>query len=161
MDDWGNFGIQARGPPPVSGPQLTGYAAYRARMGMGGPQPAGPPMMMAPQPVMRPPQWVEARAPDGRPYWYHESTQQTPWDCPFQAPPVAAPPPPVRWVEAHAPDGRPYWYNADTRETTWENPNAGNETTAKTDAPPTQSYQKPDYPPPGGGGQPPPAYGGC
>lgn len=67
--------------------------------------------------------WAEARAPDGRTYYYNSATRETSWQKPQELmTPVdralAAQP----WKEHTAPDGRKYYAHAETKKTTWEMP---------------------------------------
>ena len=104
--DWGlqdepshDNGVTYSSPQPTG----TGHVAYRPRI----------------------PVWLEARAPDGRPYWYKEGTQETTWDNPHANQTLLAQPsqaPAVVWTQLNAQDGRPYYHNPQTNETVWELP---------------------------------------
>ncbi|EOD26785.1 hypothetical protein EMIHUDRAFT_236456 [Emiliania huxleyi CCMP1516] len=69
----------------------------------------------------------EAKAPDGRTYYYHAATKETKWTRPTAAPGAAPTPLPEGWKEAKAPDGRTYYYHAATKETKWTRPTAAKE----------------------------------
>ncbi|KAK5073856.1 U1 snRNP protein [Lithohypha guttulata] len=67
--------------------------------------------------------WQEARAPDGRLYYYNTQTKETSWQKPqdLMTPverALAAQP----WKEYTAPDGRKYYAHALTKQTVWEMP---------------------------------------
>ena len=67
--------------------------------------------------------WQEARAPDGRTYYYNTQTKETSWSKPadLMSPvdrALAAQP----WKEHTAPDGRKYYAHSQTRQTVWEMP---------------------------------------
>ena len=82
--------------------------------------------------------WVEATAPDGRLYYYHNHTKKTTWEKPeeFLTPEevslvsysehlltvrqraLARLP----WKEYTAPDGRKYWSHSESKESTWDMP---------------------------------------
>eukprot|EP00658_Telonema_sp_P-2_P029904 TRINITY_DN22676_c0_g1_i7.p1 TRINITY_DN22676_c0_g1~~TRINITY_DN22676_c0_g1_i7.p1 ORF type:complete len:218 (+),score=43.90 TRINITY_DN22676_c0_g1_i7:179-832(+) len=73
----------------------------------------------APSPI-----WLQATAPDGRPYWYKEGTQETTWEDPYannQTVPVQAPPPTV-WNQLQTAQGQVYYHNPQTNETAWSLP---------------------------------------
>ncbi|KAF2199923.1 hypothetical protein GQ43DRAFT_442037 [Delitschia confertaspora ATCC 74209] len=69
------------------------------------------------------PPWQEAKAPDGRVYYYNPQTKVTQWTkpeelmTPAERALVGTP-----WKELKAADGKPYWWNTETKETTWEMP---------------------------------------
>merc|ERR1711871_1871037 len=77
------------GPPPMAHPMA---------------HPAHPAMMAPPPPPPQMQQWLEARAPDGRPYWCLPGTQESRWDNPNAQPMVAPPPATERW-KVVAPNG--------------------------------------------------------
>lgn len=79
--------------------------------------------------------WREAKAQDGRSYYYKPGTSETTWKKPddFGAPQTPATPTTPQsndanvdaaWKEASAQDGRKYYYNAITRKTVWQAPEA-------------------------------------
>ena len=79
--------------------------------------------------------WKEAKAADGRTYYYNSTTNKTQWDKPDDFDPAAAPATPVTpqhdsaavdvaWSETTAQDGRTYYYNRITKVTTWDAPEA-------------------------------------
>ena len=69
------------------------------------------------------PLWQEARAPDGRVYYYNTQTKETSWQkpidmlTPFERALAAQP-----WKEYTATDGRKYYAHSQTRQTVWEVP---------------------------------------
>ncbi|WPG99480.1 Hypothetical protein R9X50_00229500 [Acrodontium crateriforme] len=74
--------------------------------------------------------WAEAKAPDGRTYYYHSVTKQTSWTKPddFDGPATPAAVTAdqaaidAAWKATNTAEGKTYYYNAVTRETTWETP---------------------------------------
>ena len=79
--------------------------------------------------------WREAKAPDGRTYYYVPGSRETTWEKPkdFDAPATPTTPGPNQsdpaavdgsWRETSAADGRKYYFNSITRETTWVAPPA-------------------------------------
>lgn len=79
--------------------------------------------------------WGEAKAPDGRTYYWHKKTQEVRWAKPedYDAPATpTAPATPAAdqatidasWKETTAEGGRKYYYNAITKVTTWDVPEA-------------------------------------
>ena len=57
--------------------------------------------------------WKQAKAPDGRTYYFHTETKETTWTRPaaaLAAPAAADPPLPAGWKQAKAADGRTYYY---------------------------------------------------
>ena len=55
--------------------------------------------------------WKDAKAPDGRTYYFHTETKETTWTRPaadLAAPAAADPPLPAGWKQAKAADGRTY-----------------------------------------------------
>ena len=57
--------------------------------------------------------WKDAKAPDGRTYYFHTETKETTWTRPaaaLAAPAAADPPLPAGWKQAKAADGRTYYY---------------------------------------------------
>lgn len=67
--------------------------------------------------------WQEAKAPDGRTYFYNTVTRETSWQKPAEllspAERALANQP---WKEYTAPDGRKYYSNSQTKETVWDMP---------------------------------------
>ncbi|GAB1739382.1 hypothetical protein NU219Hw_g4343t1 [Hortaea werneckii] len=77
--------------------------------------------------------WQEAKAGDGRVYYWNTQTKQTRWDKPedFDSVPATPATPSAdpatidaSWREAKANGGKPYYYNTITKETRWEPPEA-------------------------------------
>lgn len=67
--------------------------------------------------------WQEAKAQDGKIYYYNVQTKTTQWTKPVELmTPAERALQDLPWKEHKAADGRPYWYHAQTRETTWEMP---------------------------------------
>lgn len=71
------------------------------------------------------PSWQEAKAPDGRIYFFKPGTQETSWQKPLEMMSpnersLAGTP----WKEYKNSDGRQYWHNPQTSETTWVMPEA-------------------------------------
>lgn len=77
--------------------------------------------------------WKEAKAADGRTYYYNARTRATSWEKPADMDGTPAPPTgpasqltpahfDAGWADAKAPDGRTYYYNKHTQETKWELP---------------------------------------
>lgn len=67
--------------------------------------------------------WSQARAPDGRTYWYSRSTGRTTWADPSPAPvSEQAVKSQSVWKQHHADDGRVYYYNSATQKTQWHAP---------------------------------------
>lgn len=69
--------------------------------------------------------WKEAKAPDGRTYYWNTTNKETRWEKPEVArTPEEQAALDQAWRPAKAPDGRTYYYNAVTKETLWEEPEA-------------------------------------
>ncbi|KAK0274065.1 U1 snRNP protein [Friedmanniomyces endolithicus] len=72
--------------------------------------------------------WKEAKAADGRSYYFHAETKETTWVKPddYEAVPVAADPAAVdaAWKETRTAEGKPYYYNSITKVTVWDPPEA-------------------------------------
>jgi pre-mRNA-processing factor 40 len=67
--------------------------------------------------------WQEARAPDGRTYFYNSATRETTWQKPKELmTPVEQALANQPWKEYTAPDGRKYYSNTQTKETVWDMP---------------------------------------
>jgi len=67
--------------------------------------------------------WQEARAPDGRPYYYNTQTKETSWQKPQDLlTPLERALASQPWKEYTAPDGRRYYAHSETKETVWEMP---------------------------------------
>lgn len=70
-----------------------------------------------------PSQWLEARAPDGRAYYYNSITKETSWTKPADLlTPVEKALASQPWKEYTSPDGRKYYSNPETKQTVWEMP---------------------------------------
>lgn len=67
--------------------------------------------------------WQEARAPDGRTYYYNTQTKETTWQKPLEAmTPVERALSKQPWKEYTAPDGRKYYAHSETKQTVWDMP---------------------------------------
>jgi pre-mRNA-processing factor 40 len=67
--------------------------------------------------------WREARAPDGRTYFYHTLTKETKWTKPEELlTPLEKALANQPWKEHTTPEGRKYYSHAETKQTTWEMP---------------------------------------
>ena len=67
--------------------------------------------------------WQEAKAPDGRTYFYNTVTRETSWTKPeAMMTPVERALANQPWKEYSTPDGRKYYSNSQTKETVWEMP---------------------------------------
>lgn len=67
--------------------------------------------------------WQEARAPDGRSYYYNTQTKATSWQKPAELmTPVERALAGQPWKEYTAPDGRKYYAHSQTKQTVWEMP---------------------------------------
>jgi len=70
-----------------------------------------------------PPTWQEARAADGRAYYYNAITKETTWSKPAEMMnPVERALASQPWKEYTAADGRKYYAHKETKQTTWEMP---------------------------------------
>ena len=76
----------------------------------------------APAAAALPAGWKEAKAPDGRTYYFHVETKETKWTKPVAPSATLEPPLPIGWKEARAPDGRVYYFHVETKETKWTRP---------------------------------------
>ncbi|OAP54505.1 hypothetical protein AYL99_10953 [Fonsecaea erecta] len=93
-----------------------------------------------------PGQWREARAPDGRTYYYHTITKETKWTKPpdLMTPlekALAAQP----WQEYTTPDGRKYYSNSDTKQTVWDMPQQYRDALNSVQLPPKPVQQPPAF----------------
>lgn len=69
------------------------------------------------------PLWQEARAPDGRVYYYNTQTKETSWQKPQELmTPLERSLGSQPWREHTAPDGRKYYAHVETKQTVWEMP---------------------------------------
>lgn len=69
------------------------------------------------------PLWQEARAPDGRVYYYNTQTKETSWQKPPELlTPMERALATQPWKEYTAPDGRKYYAHSETKQTVWEMP---------------------------------------
>jgi pre-mRNA-processing factor 40 len=67
--------------------------------------------------------WAEAKAPDGRTYFYNSATRETSWQKPKELmTPIERALADQPWKEYTAPDGRKYYSNSQTKATVWEMP---------------------------------------
>ncbi|KAI1615986.1 hypothetical protein EDD36DRAFT_120171 [Exophiala viscosa] len=70
-----------------------------------------------------PVQWQEARAQDGRTYYYNAMTKETTWTKPADLmTPMEKALSSQPWKEFSTPDGRKYYYNGEPKQTVWEMP---------------------------------------
>lgn len=67
--------------------------------------------------------WQEAKAPDGRTYFYNPVTRETSWSKPdAMMTPLERALANQPWKEYSTPDGRKYYSNSQTKETVWDVP---------------------------------------
>ena len=67
--------------------------------------------------------WREARAPDGRTYFYHGATKETRWTKPEELmTPLEKALANQPWKEHATPEGRNYYSNTESKQTVWEMP---------------------------------------
>ena len=67
--------------------------------------------------------WQEARAPDGRTYFYNAVTRETSWQKPKEImTPMERAFASQPWKEYQTPEGRKYYSNTETKQTVWEIP---------------------------------------
>ncbi|KAJ6259125.1 hypothetical protein Dda_6022 [Drechslerella dactyloides] len=69
--------------------------------------------------------WQEARAPDGKTYYYNSQTKATQWQKPLEmmAPlerAIAGQP----WREYTTPEGKKYWSHVETKQSVWDMPDS-------------------------------------
>lgn len=93
-----------------------------------------------------PGQWQEARAPDGRTYFFHTATKETTWTKPAELltpleKALAAQP----WKEYSTPEGRKYYSNTETKQTVWEMPAQYREALNSAQLPPKPVQQPPAF----------------
>ena len=93
-----------------------------------------------------PVQWQEARAPDGRTYYYNAMTKETTWTKPADLmTPMEKALSSQPWKEFSTPDGRKYYYNAATKQTVWEMPAQYQEALNSVQLPPKPVQQPPAF----------------
>ncbi|KAH8285817.1 hypothetical protein KR018_009491 [Drosophila ironensis] len=76
-------------------------------------------------PHLMPPstEWTEHKAPDGRPYYYNQSTKQSSWEKPEALmTPAELLHNQCPWKEYRSDTGKVYYHNVATKETCWEPP---------------------------------------
>lgn len=88
-------------------------------------------------------QWQEARAPDGRVYYYNTATKETTWSKPVELmtpleKALAAQP----WKEYTTPDGRKYYSNTETKQTVWDMPSQYRDALNSVQLPPKPAQQQ-------------------
>lgn len=81
---------------------------------------APPTIAPVPPALTLPAGWHVAYDPEGRPYYYHESTRVPQWTSPACAPQISALP--AGWRVAYSPESRPYFYDESTRVAQWTPP---------------------------------------
>ena len=90
--------------------------------------------------------WREARAPDGRTYYYHTVTKETKWIKPAELmTPLERALSSQPWKEHTSPDGRKYYSNTETKQTTWEMPAQYREALNSVQLPPKPVQQPPAF----------------
>ncbi|KAH8324322.1 hypothetical protein KR074_005243 [Drosophila pseudoananassae] len=68
-------------------------------------------------------EWTEHKAPDGRPYYYNQSTKQSSWEKPEALmTPAELLHNQCPWKEYRSDTGKVYYHNVATKETCWEPP---------------------------------------
>ncbi|KIV78571.1 hypothetical protein PV11_06215 [Exophiala sideris] len=93
-----------------------------------------------------PVQWQEARAPDGRTYFYNAITKETTWTKPADLmTPMEKALSSQPWKEFSTPDGRKYYYNGETKQTVWEMPAQYREALNSVQLPPKPVQQPPAF----------------
>lgn len=97
-------------------------------------------------PPTPPAQWLEARAPDGRTYYYNSITKETSWTKPADLltpteKALASQP----WKEYSTPDGRKYYSNSETKQTVWDMPAQYREAIDSVQLPPKPVPQAPAF----------------
>ncbi|ORX46495.1 hypothetical protein DM01DRAFT_1327632 [Hesseltinella vesiculosa] len=76
--------------------------------------------------------WKETKAPDGRIYWYNQSTRETTWKKPKELwTDIELALDSCPWKEYTSKDGRKYYSNKASKETTWQMPQAYKDLQAK------------------------------
>ena len=121
------LGRQHAAPPLQKVVNWQGAVAQEARPATlltGGAAPA-PGLAVAAVVAPLPRGWKEAKARDGRTYYFHTETKETTWTRPAAAPAASAtadPPLPAGWKEAKAADGRIYYYLPGGKGTQWVRP---------------------------------------
>ena len=121
------LGRQHAAPPLQKVVNWQGAVAQEARPATlltGGAAPA-PGLAVAAVVAPLPRGWKEAKARDGRTYYFHTETKETTWTRPAAAPAASAtadPPLPAGWKEAKAADGRTYYYLPGGKGTQWVRP---------------------------------------
>ncbi|EXJ82153.1 hypothetical protein A1O1_08222 [Capronia coronata CBS 617.96] len=93
-----------------------------------------------------PVQWQEARAADGRVYYYNTITKETTWSKPAELmtpleKALAAQP----WKEYTTPDGRKYYSNSETKQTVWDMPSEYRDALNSVQLPPKPVQQPPAF----------------
>ncbi len=97
---------------------------------------------LPPAPVL----WQEARAADGRTYYYNTATKETTWTKPAEVmTPVEKALAAQPWKEYSTPEGRKYYYNTETKQTVWEMPAPYREALNSAQLPPKPVQQPPAF----------------
>ncbi|EXJ59264.1 hypothetical protein A1O7_06696 [Cladophialophora yegresii CBS 114405] len=90
--------------------------------------------------------WREARAPDGRTYFYHTVTKETRWTKPTELmTPIEKALASQPWKEHSTPDGRKYYSHSETKQTTWEMPQQYRDALNSVQLPPKPVQQAPAF----------------
>lgn len=93
-----------------------------------------------------PAQWQEARAPDGRTYYYNAVTKETTWTKPAEImTPLEKALASQPWKEYSTPEGRKYYYNPESKQTVWEMPAEYREALSSVQLPPKPAQPAPAF----------------
>ncbi|KAJ9602096.1 U1 snRNP protein [Cladophialophora chaetospira] len=90
--------------------------------------------------------WREARAPDGRTYFYHATTKETKWTKPEELmTPLEKALANQPWKEHTTPEGRKYYSNTETKQTVWDMPQQYRDAVNSLSLPPKALPQPPAF----------------